>query len=705
MTATTEPPTAPPTEYVDLQDSSILRLRTHGPVEPFTTRQLGLLLLITLVAGFLRLHDLGTWSLWVDEAHTYRDATLPLRGENGFFAQYRIRYPSSFLMLRGLLDTGLLAGISEGWLRLPFALCGIVTVPLLALAGNLFVGRSAALLAAFMLALNPWHIYWSQNARGYVMVFFFAVLAGAALWVALVRRHRGWLVAGVLAVLAGGSFHPTCYLLLAPAAAYPLWLHVQTLQGRRFWMTTLGAVLVLAVVPLVVQHLPPFAEFLKAKPDASVVHFAQTVGFYFRVPLVATAAFGVWLLYSGHMQAQVRVLACWFLVPLLVMSVLSLSVVKATARYAFCALPAVLLLASATSLRLGEVLADGLGRRIRGKRWIPLAMLPAILCLDMAAYDYLYFRAHHGDRAQWREAGEHILRASAGKPVQVMVVPAPSLQYYLRPDHWRRPGVGAVDPHPERQVVEINKWDVFRDKEPKGSEFYGGRGFVRRAIASARDAGRELWFAATLPELHEADLDGSLYANMQDLLELSTVLPCWVGPKDESIWIWRVRDPARGTKVGAAERKTKPEVPPTVAGSGGGATSAGADGRSATPKPADTKPAAAKPAAAKPAAAKPAPAKPVPAKPAEKAGAGEKPKTTTAEPKSTVPKDAAAGGQKPGSPKPGTSAKPPAAKPPAGPATEEPARPSGKPKPNAAKPPATGSSTADGQRRTGGTGS
>lgn len=680
MTATSEQKTAT-TEYVDLQDSSILRLRTHGPIDAFTGRQLGVLLLITLVAGFLRLYDLGSWSLWVDEAHTYRDATLPLRGENGFFSQYRSWYPSSFLMLRALLDSGLLAGISEGWLRLPFAFCGIVTVPALALVGNLFVGRRAALFAAALLALNPWHIFWSQNARGYVMVFFFATLAAGAFWLGSVRRHWGWLLTGVLTAVVGGTFHPTCFLLLAPFLVHPLLARVEDFGSRRFWIAVAVGLLLLAGLPFVVQHLPPFAGFLRAKPDASLSHFVQTTAFYFRVPLMVTALIGVWVLFAAPMQGRVLFLACWFLVPLLVLSVLSFSVVKATARYAFCALPAVLLLASAAAIRLGDALADGLGGRARGRRWLPLAVLPTILCMDMAAYDYLYFRTQHGDRAQWRQAGETILRASAGKPVQVMALPAPSLQYYLRPDHWRKPGSTQLDPHPERQVVPVNSWDVFAERDRKeASEFYGGRGYVRRSIASARDAGRELWFAVMLPELQEIDRDGSLHASLNELLELVTVLPCQVGPKDESIWLWRVRDPARGTKVGATERNPA-----------GDARVAAKPGPGAPPSPAGTGPKSTPPKATPPKSASPTPTTPRPA-PA-KAGVDPKDakKVDAKDAKKIDPKDAGASKSQPAAPKPASTAKPPDDK-----------HRSDK---SAVKPASSGKPVATDQRRTGGTGS
>ncbi|MEO6595689.1 MAG: hypothetical protein ABIP94_13130, partial [Planctomycetota bacterium] len=48
------------------------------------------LLSITAVAAWLRLWHLGEWSLWIDEAHTWRDAQLPLEL---FLREDRALYP------------------------------------------------------------------------------------------------------------------------------------------------------------------------------------------------------------------------------------------------------------------------------------------------------------------------------------------------------------------------------------------------------------------------------------------------------------------------------------------------------------------------------------------------------------------------------------------------------------------------------------
>ena len=44
-----------------------------------------------------------------------------------------------------------------------------------------------------------------------------------------------------------------------------------------------------------------------------------------------------------------------------------------------------------------------------------------------------------------------------------------------------------------------------------------------------------------IPELAEKDADGTLRAALLLHCELLLVLPLWIGPKDESIYIWRAR--------------------------------------------------------------------------------------------------------------------------------------------------------------------
>ena len=499
--------------------------------KPFHGAHWLMLLGIVCIALALRLYKLGEWSLWVDEAHTWRDVTIPL-GE--FFNSARRWYPLSYLGLRGLLESGVLPGESEYWLRMPFALFGIVTVPLLALVGNQLVGRRAALLGALFLAINPWHIYWSQNARAYVLVIFFVVVS-VGLFLRGVRNRSYWSMgSSFLVMLVAGAFHFTALALLPVYVAYGLL--ARGLTVRRAWVLGIATVILVPVLPFLLELLPPFQHFQKAKPQASLWHLVQTLAFYFRLPLICASGLGIWLLLQKRLEGRALFLTCWGLIPVFVLAVVGASLVKVTARYALTALPAMILLSGYASVRMADVLAAGLGRGSWASRLLPATILPLILCLDMASYDYLYFKVQHGDRGRYREASTFIEEESGPNPAAVLTVNQRSMLYYLRPGHWRL----FEDPH-HRWVFDINEWKVYPRPGKAGEFLHNGRDFLLNYKNECRRSNRKLFVVVTLPELHEKDRDGSLWRSLQEDFELVRVLTCSVGPKDENIYIYQPR--------------------------------------------------------------------------------------------------------------------------------------------------------------------
>ena len=105
----------------------------------FTSRQLGWMLLFTLLAAALRLTNIGEWSLWIDEAHTFRDVITPT-GE--FWESGTSNYPLSYMLLRGCAGMfGMVpADLSEQVMRLPFAFFGIASVPAVAIVARGMAG-------------------------------------------------------------------------------------------------------------------------------------------------------------------------------------------------------------------------------------------------------------------------------------------------------------------------------------------------------------------------------------------------------------------------------------------------------------------------------------------------------------------------------------------------------------------------------------
>lgn len=113
------------------------------------------LVLIVSVALILRVYQLGTESLWVDEQFSIRDARALNLGTR----------PLYYL----LLHLWMKLGTSDAWLRLlsvPFSLASVVLTYTLA---RRLVSESTAHLAAFLMAVSPLCVGYAQEIRMYAL--------------------------------------------------------------------------------------------------------------------------------------------------------------------------------------------------------------------------------------------------------------------------------------------------------------------------------------------------------------------------------------------------------------------------------------------------------------------------------------------------------------------------------------------------------
>jgi mannosyltransferase len=144
-----------------------------GRVHASTTTSSWLLSFITLVAAILRFHAITAKSFWLDEGISVEIARLPWRQ---FFYVLRHR-EINMALYYVLLHFWLSLGSTEAFIRGLSVLFSLATVPVLYALGVRVWGRTAGLLAAWLLAINAYHVRYAQEARGYVLVVFFATLA------------------------------------------------------------------------------------------------------------------------------------------------------------------------------------------------------------------------------------------------------------------------------------------------------------------------------------------------------------------------------------------------------------------------------------------------------------------------------------------------------------------------------------------------
>ena len=159
------------------------------------------LLAIIILGAALRLFQLGAESFWFDEAYSVWVARHSLVWQFSLSMQ-RI-FP---LLYYVLLHFWLRLGSSELVVRALSALVGIGSIAALyALARDLF-DRRTGLLSAFFLAVSPLHLWFSQEARMYILAAGLGICSAHCLLLALrtyaqpgsEQRRRPWLWLGYI---------------------------------------------------------------------------------------------------------------------------------------------------------------------------------------------------------------------------------------------------------------------------------------------------------------------------------------------------------------------------------------------------------------------------------------------------------------------------------------------------------------------------
>jgi mannosyltransferase len=234
------------------------------------------LALVLVVAAFLRVHQIGSESLWLDEAFSVEMSTSSVSTileETGS----DVHPPLYYLALKAWVFA---AGNSEAAARLlsvVFSLAAIVAMYRLA---SLLFGRWTAVLAAVFAAISPFQIEFAQEARMYSLLALLSVLslylfarllltaAPLKSWtfaafvivtaLMLYTQAYAWFIiaaeAATLVVAAAGRAKLAALGLALAVVLYLPWLPTQMSQlflvQRGFWIPEGTAASFLGIVPI-----------------------------------------------------------------------------------------------------------------------------------------------------------------------------------------------------------------------------------------------------------------------------------------------------------------------------------------------------------------------------------------------------------------------------------------------------------------------
>lgn len=150
---------------------------------PSRAREAACLAGIVGLGAALRFYGLGRESIWIDEALSVRLASVPL-GQLVAATGLDGHPPLYFLLLHAWMA---LFGGSEAAVRSLSATLGVLALPVVHLLGRRLFGVAGGLVAALLLAVNSYHVYYSQEARNYSLLVLTTLLSWAAY-----ERDRHW---------------------------------------------------------------------------------------------------------------------------------------------------------------------------------------------------------------------------------------------------------------------------------------------------------------------------------------------------------------------------------------------------------------------------------------------------------------------------------------------------------------------------------
>lgn len=236
-------------------------------------RDIILVTLLTLLALLLRSTRLDFQPLWWDEGYSVWFANQSLL-QIARLTALDIHPPLYYVLLSLWTQFFGLGPVALRWFSV---LVGVAAVPLIYLVGYGLSGRRVGLAGAVLLAINPLHIYYSQEVRMYALMTVWSLLAvgAAGRWLRLGRRIRHdyrppaprWLGGYVAAItLALYTQYYAGFLLVGIALAGLLVLWQQRAERAQF-LTWLGAQGLAGVLflPWVIYAGPKLVPYVSQK--------------------------------------------------------------------------------------------------------------------------------------------------------------------------------------------------------------------------------------------------------------------------------------------------------------------------------------------------------------------------------------------------------------------------------------------------------
>ena len=368
-----------------------------------------LLAAITLLAVILRFYNLGVWSFWFDEISTINRAHAFYSGLESVIHNLP---PAGNSVPLSVIFTGLVLnglGTSEWSARLAPAVIGVISVPALYFPIRREFGTRVGLIAALLLAIAPWHIEWSQNARFYTSLMLLYNLALFAFFYAVERDRPGYILPFLLLLYLAMSERMIALMITPVVLSYLIFLRILPFEKPPGLRTRNLLIILLPAIVFGIYEIYGSISIGNSRILDTYLVFSPNRGpdslrllsfivFNLGIPLVCLGFFaGIYLLTQKSRSGLFFFLGAVVPIGLLL---LANPFLYTDERYAFITLPSWIILGA---LAIKEIFSE------TGSQGKVLVIGVMVLLLADAAYgNLMYFHVNNGNRLDWRSAYEQI---------------------------------------------------------------------------------------------------------------------------------------------------------------------------------------------------------------------------------------------------------------------------------------------------------
>jgi mannosyltransferase len=176
--------------------------------------------ILTALALMIRLIGLGAESGWIDEAYSIVLARYPISQIiHGTAAD---QHPPFYYLL---LHIWMQFGTSVPYARLFSALLGTLNVVQVLVIGWKIGGERLGIGAALLVNISPFHVWYSQEARQYMLLACLTTAATIELWNCLHGKSARWWLYWLFATLAIYTQYFAVFILLTHAVLVGIWAY------------------------------------------------------------------------------------------------------------------------------------------------------------------------------------------------------------------------------------------------------------------------------------------------------------------------------------------------------------------------------------------------------------------------------------------------------------------------------------------------